>query len=240
MNKNIVFLLIIISSLTHMVYGQEMDTVRFENIVKSLKLDKNKIKTELCTEKKMPNAEDSYIVVIPVLLEKEEDYVFTIQNFILITDQNGTIKNRYFDPSEITSDAIMLRAITIDTGLYTIGADIRAFGVKIGFEGSSRQNPYSSVDISLYYPSGNTLKKVLHQFNVSSSRGEWDTNCAGEFEDEDSVILLDKAKTNAFTDLKIKSKITETKNKEVNGDCKDNVKSRTTYKVLKFRNGTYR
>lgn len=225
--------------MTHRVYGQEMDTVRFENIVKNLKLDKNKIKTELCTEKKMPNAENSYIVVIPVLLGIEEDYVFTVQNFILITDQNGTIKNKYFDPTEITSDAIMLRAITIDTGLYTIGTDVRAFGVKIGFEGSSRPNPYSSVEISLYYPSGNTLKKVLHQFNVNSGSGEWDTNCTGEFEDKDSVILVDKTKTNAFADLKIKSKITVTKSKVVKDDCKDDIKSRTTYTILKFKNGIY-
>jgi hypothetical protein len=237
--KNILAFILFLSSLAGIVSGQEINAARLEKVLENLKLDKTKIKEEFCTEKKMPNAEDSYIIVIPVLQGKEEEDLFTVQNFILITDENGGIKNKYIDPEEITSDAIMLRGITIDTGLYSISNGIRAFGVKTNFEGSSRPNPYSSEEISMYYPEGKSLKKVLNKFSLYSSSGEWDTNCAGEFEDSHSVIIVDKAKTNSFTDLKIKTISTTTKNRVVNGDCKDSQTSKTGYQVLQFKNGKY-
>lgn len=238
MKKNLV--LILISLWTGILYGQQIDDARYENIVKSLKLDKAKIKEELCTEKKMPNAENSYIVVIPVVVEQdEEDYVFTVQNYILITDEKGIIKNKYLDPEEVSSDAITLRSFTIDTGLYNLNTNIRAFGVTADFVGSSKPNPYASGRMSMYYPEGKTLKKVLSQFEMDSTHGEWDTRCNGEFEDKHSFIIMDKAKTNSFTDLKIKTISVKTVNTEVNGECNEKETSKTTYKTLKFRGGKY-
>lgn len=107
----------------------------------------------------MPNAEDSYIAVLPILQGKEEEDFFVVRNYIVITDENGAIKNQYVDPVEITSDAIMLRSILIDTGLYNMSNGIRAFGVKVSVQNGSQPNPYSSETISLYYPAGKTLKK---------------------------------------------------------------------------------
>ncbi len=239
MKKSLLLFILLISLVTEKVFAQEINSARFENVVKTLKLNKEKIKTEFCMEKKMPNAEDSYIILLPILPQKEEVDYFTVQNYILITDKQGNIKNQYFDPTEIISDAIGLSGFTIDTGLYTINENIRAFGIKARFIGQSKPNPYSSEDISLYYPSGKTLKKVLSQFNLNSSRGEWDTRCAGEFEDEDSMIIMDKQKTNNFTNLTIKTKIIQRKNKEIKGDCKEFETSKTTYKTLKFSNGKY-
>lgn len=236
--KNRLFIGILIFSSVG-IFGQEINSIRFENIVKSLKLDKAAIKEEFCTEKKMPNAEDSYITVLPILQGKEEDDFFTVRNYIVITDENGAVKNQYFDPEEITSDAVMLRSITIDTGLYNISKSIRAFGVTVSVANGSQPNPYSSETISLYYPEGKTLKKVLNTFELSSHGGEWDTRCSGEFSDDHSVIIMDKTKTNNFTDLKIKTISVQTKNQEVNGDCKEHETSKTTYRTLKFKNGKY-
>lgn len=220
--------------------AQDIDSVRLTRILKSLKLDKTKIREELCTEKKMPNAEGSYIAVIPVLLsQEEEDYVFTVQNYILITDGNGTIKNKYLDPTELNSDAVNLRSFAIDTGLYNISANIRAFGVKTDFVGSSKPNPYAYGSISMYYPEGKTLKKVLDQFELDSTRGEWDTRCNGEFENDHSYIIIEPSKTNNFTDLKIKTISVTTINEEVKGECNSKETSKTTYKTLKFKNGYY-
>lgn len=236
--KNRLFIGILIFSSVG-IFGQEINNIRFENIVKSLKLDKAAIKEEFCTEKKMPNAEDSYIAVLPILQGKEEDDFFTVRNYIVITDENGAVKNQYFDPEEITSDAVMLRSITIDTGLYNISKGIRAFGVTVSVANGSQPNPYSSETISLYYPEGKTLKKVLNTFELSSHGGEWDTRCSGEFSDDHSVIIMNKTKTNNFTDLKIKTISVQTKNQEVNGDCKEHETSKTTYRTLKFKNGKY-
>lgn len=220
--------------------GQDFDSIRLNNILKSLKLDKTKTKEELCTEKKMPNTEDSYIAVIPVVIEQENnDYVFTVRNYILITDANGTIKNKYLDPTEINSDAISLRSFTIDTGLYTIGTNIRAFGVKADFVGSSGPNPYELSTMSMYYPKGKTFKKVLDQFTMDLYSGEWDTRCNGEFEDNHSYIILEQSKTNNFTDLKIKTISVTTINKDVKGECESKETSKTFYKTLKFKSSYY-
>ncbi|MDR2234518.1 MAG: hypothetical protein LBE92_00200 [Chryseobacterium sp.] len=234
------YLFILTFLLTGFLYGQEINTARFENVVKSLKIDRSKIKEEFCTEKKMPNAENSYIIVIPVIIEQfEEDYIFKLQNYILITDEKGMIKNKYLDPAELTSDAVMLMGIGIDTGLYTISNGIRAFGVTVDFKGSSNPNPYSSGSISLYYPEGKTLRKVLDQFELNVSRGEWDTRCEGEFEDNHSYIIVDRTKSHHFTDLKIKTVSVKSINTFENEECHEKETSKTTYRTLKFRNGKY-
>lgn len=237
--KKHLFIGILMLLFAGILYGQEINITRFDHIVKNLKLEKTRIKEEFCTEKKMPNVEDSYIAVLPILQGKEEEDFFVVRNYIVITDENGAIKNQYFDPVEITSDAIMLRSMTIDTGLYNISSGIRAFGVKVSVQNGSQPNPYSSETISLYYPSGNTLKKVLNEFELNRYGAEWDTRCTGEANDDSSVIMMDKTKTNNFTDLKIKTISVKRKTKEVNGDCKENETSKTSYRILKFKNGKY-
>lgn len=240
MKRNIFLLILTMSLFSGVIAAQDIDSSRLNHILKSMKLDKHKIKEELCVEKKIPNVEDSYIAVIPVVLsQEEEDYVFTVQNYILMTDRNGTIKNKYLDPTELNSDAINLRSFTIDTGLYNISTNIRAFGVKADFVGSSKPNPYASGTISMYYPEGKTFKKVLDQFELDSTRGEWDTRCNGEFKNEHSYIIIDSSKTNNFTDLKIKTISVTTINEEVKGDCEGKETSKTLYKTLKFKNGIY-
>ncbi|WP_106916619.1 PA3715 family protein [Chryseobacterium aurantiacum] len=240
MKKNIFLITLMLGLFSSVLSGQDFDSIRLNNILKNLKLDKTKIREELCIEKKMPNGEGSYIAVIPVVVEQEDnDYVFTIRNYILITDVNGIIKNKYLDPTDINSDAISLRGFTIDTGLYTIGTNIRAFGVKADFVGSSKPNPYELSTMSMYYPDGATFKKVLDQFTMDLYRGEWDTRCNGEFEDNHAYIIMDQSKTNNFTDLKIKTISVTTINKEVNGECNNKETSKTSYKTLKFKNGKY-
>lgn len=240
MKRSIFLFTLMMSLFSGFISAQDIDSIRLTHILKSLKIDKTKIREELCVEKKMPNAEDSYIAVIPVVVNQDqEDYVFTIQNYILITDINGNIKNKYLDPTELNSDAVYLRSFAIDTGLYNISAGIRAFGVKADFVGNSKPNPYASGTISMYYAEGKTLKKILDQFELDSSRGEWDTRCNGEFEDNHSYIMMDSSKTNNFTDLKIKTVSVTTINEEIKEECNTKETSKTTYKTLKFKNGKY-
>ncbi len=240
MKKNIFFFILVVYLFSGILIAQDIDSIRLTHILKSLKLDKTRIKEEFCIEKKMPGAEDSYIAVIPLVVNQEEDdYVFTVQNYIVITDHKGTIKNKYFDPTPFDSDAVNLGGFSIDTGLYMISPSVRAFGIKADFEGSSSPNPYSSGKTSLYYPEGKTLKKVLDQFETDLSIGEWDTRCNGEFKDDHSYIIIEPSKTNTFTDLKIKTISVTTLNNEVKGDCKQKKTSKTSYKILKFKNGKY-
>ena len=230
----------LISLLAFMFSAQEHDEARYTKVLSELKLSSSQIHNELYTEKKMPNVENSFIIVVPVLQGKLEVDGFSVKNIILITDTEGIIKNKYVDPTEFGSDAIMLQSFTIDTGLYYLNSNIRAFGITAEYYGSSRPNPYSSSNISLFYPEGKTLKKVLDGYNLKTFSGEWDTNCSGEFEGDTSVIIVDQAKTNGFNNLKIKTESTKTINKEINGECSENKKSKISYKTIKFSKGMYK
>lgn len=66
--------------------AQQYDDARYGVVLKQLQLNSSEVHNELYTEKKMPNTENSYIIVVPVLLGKLEDDGFTIKNTILITD----------------------------------------------------------------------------------------------------------------------------------------------------------
>lgn len=222
------------------IKAQKIEEIRYKNILKQLKVDHFKIKEELSIEKKMPNKEDSYIIVIPVVYGLDDHDGFNVNVIVLITDGNGTIKNKFIDPEEYVSDAVMLKSFTVDTGLYYLNPNIRAFGITANYRNGSGPNPYSSSTISMYYPDGKTLKNVLNQFQISSYGGEWDMKCAGEFIENGSVILLTKEKTNGFANLKIKTKITQIKSRMNGEECTDRENTKISYKILKFNNSRYR
>lgn len=235
--KTAAFLFVMLS---FMLFAQDFEVERQTQILKQLKLNSSQIHQELYTEKKMPNVENSFIVVVPVLQGKLEADGFSVKNTILITDIGGRIKNKYVDPIEFGSDAIMLQSFTIDTGLYQLNSKIRAFGIVAKYYGSSNPNPYSSSDISMYFAEGKTLKKVLEGYNLRTYRGEWDMNCAGESEEDNSVIIIDQMKTNGFANLKIKTESTKTITKKIDDECSENKTSKTSNKTLKFSKGMYK
>lgn len=236
-NKTLTFLLLVF--LVN-ISAQDINDARFQNIVKQLKLQPSKIHTDLCVEKKMPNWEDSYIVVVPILLGPLENDGFSVKNTILITDSKGVIKNKYTDPTEFGSDAIMLTSFTIDTGLYNLNSNIRAFGISTNYTGSSKPNPYSASYISLYYPEQKTLNKILDQYQIYRFGGEWNMSCNGEFDENKSVIIVEKTKTNGFADLKIKTESIRILNKEINGDCNEDKTSKFSYKTLRFNKSVFK
>ncbi|REC43194.1 hypothetical protein [Chryseobacterium sp. 5_R23647] len=234
--KTAAFLLLL---MTFFLSAQQYDDARYGVVLKQLQLNSSEVQNELYTEKKMPNIEDSYIVVVPVLLGKLEADGFSVKNTILITDVQGKIKSKYIDDTEFGSDAIMLDSFTIDTGLYKLNSTIRAFGVTANYHGSSRPNPYSSSDISLYYPEGKTLKKVLDGYNLKTYSGEWNMDCSGEFDEDNSVIIVDQVKTNGFNNLKIKTESNHIISKEINGECTEDKTSKISNKTLKFNKSVY-
>lgn len=219
--------------------AQEYDDARYAVVLKQLKLNSSEVHNQLYTEKKMPNLEDSYIIVVPVLLGKFENDGFLVKNTILITDSEGKIKSKYIDETEFDSDAIRLNSFVIDTGFYRLNSTIRAFGITANYQGSSNPNPYSSSDISLYYPEGKTLKKILDSYNLRTYSGEWDMNCSGEFEEDNSIIIVDQAKANGFSNLKIKTERIKKFTKEIDGECSESKTSKTSYKILKFNKSVY-
>ncbi|MCF6360042.1 MAG: hypothetical protein L3J29_04690, partial [Cyclobacteriaceae bacterium] len=207
-------------------------------------LNPNKIATALIVHKELPNNLNETIMVIPEIVDEGEQY-FELNSYILIVNSvTGKIVHQYFESSKTNSwvsDAIKLVEITIDTAPYNVKDNIRAFGIRVRYVGSSQANPYENETISLFIKSENTLKNILKKYDVMNSGGEWDTNCAGKFIDENKVLIISENMTNTYVDILVKSKIIESKSYiDENGDCDSTEKITTEKTLLKFNGKEYK
>lgn len=237
LKRNLIYVMMIFVGVV--LSAQKIDDARYKNVLQQLNLKSTQINEELLAEKKMPNLQNSFVIVIPVLVGKYEYDSFTVKNTILITDKNGFIKNKFSDPDEYYSDAFMLQDFTVDTGLYLLDSKTRAFSIIASQRNGSQPNPAGYENISFYVPQGKTLKKILSQYEIYSSGGEWDMKCAGEFSTTKSVIIVDGAKTNGFANLKVKTEHTETTAKQIDEECVEKKSSKISYKILKFNKSVY-
>jgi len=244
MKKRLAFLLLIFF-FTNFYAQNEQNDVLLMKVLKQLNIHKKDISKELYKEKVLPNKTSQTVLVIPKYRVNETDEYghefYELDAYIVVADNaTGKIINKYIEESAWTSDAMVLTDIEIDTGLYQLNDKNRAFGIRVSYRGSSNPNPYSYTDLSLFLAQNNVLKKVLNNYQISRSSGEWDTRCAGEFTDIDGVIDIDKNKTNSFNNLIIKSKIQHTKSFETKDDCDEKVTTKNSTKFLKYNGKEYK
>lgn len=213
-------------------------------VLKQLNLKLSNIHKELYKEKKLPNKTSQTLVVIPKYRTNETDeegHLFLeLDAYIIIVDSStGKILYKYIDETAWTSDAMVLTDIDIDTGLYQLNENNRAFGIRVSYRGSSNPNPYSYTDLSLFIIQNNAVKRILNNYQIDRSSGEWDTRCAGEYEDIIGTIDMDQNKTNSFRNITVKNTITQTKNFETNDGCDEKVTTKNTTKHLKYNGKEY-
>ncbi|MCX4221068.1 MULTISPECIES: hypothetical protein [Pseudomonas] len=120
------------------------------------------------------------------------------------TDEFKTIAT-YHLPSAFMSDAIALESVEFDTARYKLTPELRAFGVRVRFKGSSRVNPMDQVLLSLYVKEGDKLRPVLDRLVMYDYGGEWDGGCAGERYYTDRTIEIGKTSSHGYADLIVKS-----------------------------------
>jgi hypothetical protein len=220
-----------------------LDKTLIDKALQQLNLDRSKVKTDLLVTKENPNNPEETILVIPEIVEQSSIYVELNSHILIINSKTGIIQKRYFESSatnEWFSDAIQLVEISIDTAPYNIANNKRAFGIKVRYVGSSQANPYEKETISLFIEEKNTLKQVLKNFTIISKTGEWDTACAGEFNDEDKILIIDSNLTNNYYDILGKTTITHSVNYvNENENCESEINIEKLNEVLKFNNGLY-
>lgn len=222
------------------------EEVLIDNVIQQLGLEYDKIATDLIATKGNPANTRETIMVIPEYADKEEEesYFELNSHIILVNNLASEITHTYSESAKTNgwvSDAIHLTEITIDTAPYMVAKDVRAFGVRVTYNGSSSANPYSNETISLFVKSGNTLKKVLHNFDVMNYGGKWDTNCAGEFSEEKKTLIISGKTTNNYYDIIVKGTlIYSVSYVPEDGDC-ESEKDVTVKKTnLKFDGETYK
>lgn len=212
-------------------FSFSQDTDHLNAVLKQLKIKKSEINQQLYTEKVLPYDTNKSVLVIPKYASEVSDDYFVADAYILVIDNStGKILYKFIEPNAWTSDAIKLRYISIDTGLYLLNKTTRAFGVRANYQNDSQLNPYEETKLSLYIVNKNSLKHILKNYILLQSNGDWDRTCTGEFEKETSTIDMDKVQTNNFNNIIVKTKTVKTKNTLKKGDCiaKETIKKETS------------
>lgn len=126
-------------------------------------------------------------------------------NLAVVTAGDSKPLATYHKTSAFESDAIAFEDLQLDTARYKLTHEIRAFGVRVTFNGSSRLNPVSEKLLSLYVQEGNKLRPVLDKLITYEYGGEWDGNCAGEIYQNTRTLEIGKTSSHGYADLIVKT-----------------------------------
>ncbi|RZI94305.1 MAG: hypothetical protein EOP78_09225 [Variovorax sp.] len=169
-----------------------------------------------------------YIVVLPLPRGAVSDAGTEFDLDVMVVQQadNGNtdrarIASRVFEKRALVEDAVRISDILIDTARYTLAPDTRAFGLRVKHSGSSRANPYANEELRLYVPQGEHLHKVLDGLETTRERGEWDTACAGKFEQVRTSVAVSRTSSNkGYADLLLsQTRIESHATPSVDGEC---------------------
>jgi hypothetical protein len=171
-----------------------------------------------------------YIVVLPLPRGPSSPAGGEFDLDVMVVQQadNGNtdrarIASRVFEPRALTEDAVRISDIQIDTARYTLAPDTRAFGIRVKHSGSSRANPYANEELRLYVPQGEHLRKVLDGLETTRERGEWDTTCAGRFEQVRTSVAISRTSNNkGYADLILnQTRIDSHATPSTDGECQE-------------------
>lgn len=207
-------------------------------VMKVLESDTVEWYTDLIVEKIVPDAKNERILVLPLFISKDEDWL-TLKTWIVrINNQDGTILNKTALQDE--SDAIILNSYSIDTAPYQVSPTNRAFGIRASYANRSQPNPYHQETLTLLINSKSSFDVLLEDYQVKSFSGETDTNCNGEFSDESKVLIIQNESNAGYFDIVVKNTIVdETRFVNELNDCDSTSTSRVEKTRLQFKGGKY-
>ncbi|MBT2321259.1 hypothetical protein J7E62_02650 [Variovorax paradoxus] len=167
-----------------------------------------------------------FIVVLPIPRAPFEPGITRFDLDVLVVQQadNGNterakVVSRLFEETALTEDAVRIGEIKVDTARYMLAGDARAFGIRILRQGASRAAPYSNETLTLYVPQGPKLAKVLDGLEMTLERGEWDTNCAGNFETVRGSLSIAHSASNGYADLLLRQTRSESRSSAQGDEC---------------------
>lgn len=210
--------------------------------LKELNINYEDCHTSYITEKVLPYDTDKSVVVIPKIAEKDEADCYSMDAYIVVIDHHTKeIVHQFYEKKAWTSDAMQFKGITIDTAPYKLNSSVRAFGVKVSYEGSSRVNPYYETLMSLFVPQGKKLVRIMKDYPVSLSRGEFGVGCEGYSENTGTIFIMSEKQTNGYNDIITKGTIETTvyKNNDEGDDCEENISTEYKTDTIKYQEGKY-
>jgi len=157
------------------------------------------------------------------------------------TDRDAVLA-RVLQPEALAEDAIRIRDIRIDTGRYVLSPGARAFGLRVRYGGSSRPNPFASETLRLYVPEGGKLRQVLDEVELERDSGEWDLQCAGQFEQLRTLVSVGRPHAgDGFADLVLARTLTPLRSLvQEDGQCVEKTgTARYESLTLRYEGGRY-
>lgn len=139
----------------------------------------------------------------------------------------------------LSSNAIALNGISIDTAPYVLSENTQAFGVRASYANNAIQNPADVGTITLFGFSQGRVQQLLKTTDSFNHFNEYlEGKCEGTFGENKLTIAVSRTSHNGLADLLL----TKVENRGVllqtETDCAEKSKSRNTVKSTFIFNGT--
>lgn len=236
--KNILIITLFLFTIS--IFGQELtDKEIINKAIEFLKVKEKDILSNKICLKGIPNNKEKVIIVVPIISKRyaecgDADCLDIDNNILIWNKTTKSIETKYTKKAEWSSDADVFNELSIDTGLYYLNKNTRAFGVRYSYYGRSNVNPSNSESINLYYFKNNQIVEVLNDFLLNNLNGETSGGCAnGSYETSKSVFIISDKLTTKFNDITVKTKL---KDYVLDSDCEIKIikKESTKNSILRF------
>jgi hypothetical protein len=222
-------------------YEENFSAETFQAILQQLELKRENCHLKFVSQQTFPENPDLSIWLIPQITSMEDEYyLFSLAcHVLLVNNQTGKIVSKYDEPLIFDSDAYRLSKISIDNPFYWLNDNALAFSVNATHASMSRASPASSTNTLLFVRQGNSLKKIFN-YAADEFRGEWDTNCAGYFDEIVRKLALSKEKTKGFYDILLRTDSTHRVNISADDDCLETSITGTNLQLFCYNGKEYK
>ncbi|NDO80472.1 hypothetical protein CJP72_06695 [Citrobacter sp. NCU1] len=161
------------------------------------------------------------LAAVPLMSQEKIDYAHNGDLELLVLNSvTLEVKQRLHLPERMSDDAIRITGIALDTARWKVAPNQTAFGLHITRSGSSRVNPIGEDALSLYVIENNQLRLILEGIALTANSGEWDGNCAGEFNDTKRILAIDASSHKGYADIRVSEKsVKSIASVDAKGEC---------------------
>ena len=228
------FLMVLIFSTAH---SQESVSADMKNVIQLLKLESTKIDFDHSIEKPLRYIPEMMGFALIERVSDEPGLGEYNCHMVLYNASTKEITNKYVFPLE--TDVMQLTEVNFDFAPYMVKNSTRAIGLRFHMDGPSKPNPFSEEKFYLFVSEKNTFVPVIKEFTSYQYAGEWDMDCAGEFNETNAYFIMLPSATNGYNDIQVNLKKVNTIRKFVAGECEAKETGSKETVVLTFQNGAY-
>lgn len=195
-------------------------------------------KTMMC--RIWPARPELMLVAVPLMTRQADDFNEGDLELLVVDASSFDVKQRFRREGLMGDDAFRITSLSFDTARYRLAPGKLAFGLRLTRYGSSRPNPFGETALWLFSIDDGHLRPVLDNILVLENGGEWDTNCAGEFEAIERTLAMSPSKGDAMADILITETVTTSVNTvDSKGECQRVDKTKTQKRRLRYKGSAY-